>query len=400
MRRHLLPALLAAALVGAALTGGAAYAREVESRYIHVLAPLQFPQKNQGAALQDEAFQQPDLLPIYGSSELNIPDPYHASQVFKNYPSGFTIFPVGKAGTTSLMILQNVAAVGSDLRGKKVAISLSAPWFFHGGLGADSYAGNFSRLHAGELAFSTDLSFGVKQAAARRMLQYPGTLDKDPLLRFALERLADGSPASRVLYHAALPLGKLQNLVLELQDHWETLAFIRKQRRLDPTVPHRPAPLDWSGLLVKAATEQRQHADNNPFGFDNQIWSRRLRAEVSRQRKIRTDAQFLRNLGDAQEWRDLDLLLRGLRDLGAEPLILSMPIQGAYYDYTGVTPRARREYYDHLRQVVKPYRVPERDFAVHDGDKFFLIDSGAHLSRKGWIYYDEALDAFYQGTLR
>ncbi|MCL5025879.1 MAG: D-alanyl-lipoteichoic acid biosynthesis protein DltD [Chloroflexi bacterium] len=401
---HLAPALLALTLFSASLVGGAAYARDLEGRYIHAIAPQTFSLKNQGTALQDEAFRQPDLLPIYGSSELNIADPYHGSELFRSYPTGFTIFPVGKAGTTDLIMLQDLAAIGSDLRGKKVAISLSPPWFFGAMVGQDAYAGNFSRLHASELAYSTEISFDVKQDAARRMLQYPKPLEADPLLKFMLERLADGSPLSRVCYYALLPLGKVQTLVLQLQDHWETFSYIQDQKGgrhpLDPDVSHEAATLDWSALLQKAEREQLQHADNNPFGFDNQAWVNRLRPDVVKQKSSRNDTQFLKNLGQSAEWTDLDLLLRGLRDLDAQPLILSMPIQGKYYDYTGVSARARQAYYDKLRQVVEPYGVPVLDFADHDGDKYFLIDPGAHVSREGWIYYDQALDAFYHDALR
>ena len=43
--------------------------------------------------------------------------------------------------------------------------------------------------------------------------------------------------------------------------------------------------------------------------------------------------------------------------------------------------------------------MPVVDFADHDDDMYFVIDPNSHLSRKGWTYYDRALDAFYQGTL-
>jgi poly-D-alanine transfer protein DltD len=43
--------------------------------------------------------------------------------------------------------------------------------------------------------------------------------------------------------------------------------------------------------------------------------------------------------------------------------------------------------------------VPLLDFAEHDTDKYFLIDPWSHLSRKGWIYFDRALDAFYHDAL-
>ena len=118
------------------------------------------------------------LLPIYGSSELDLQAPYnrpfHATNLFRDYPTGFTIFPVGKAETTCLIILQKLAAVGPALKGRKVAVSVSPFWFFKRLTArADGYAGNFSALHAGELAFNTGLSLQLRQDAARRMLQYP-----------------------------------------------------------------------------------------------------------------------------------------------------------------------------------------------------------------------------------
>lgn len=398
---RLIPAVLAVFLVAAGLTAGDLYARRVETQYIHALAPQHFPQKDLGAALQAEAFRQPDLLPIYGSSELTIANPYHGSELFKNYPTGFTIFPVGKAGTTDLIILQDLAAVGSDLRGKKVAISLSAPWFFHTEQAADSYAGNFSALHASALAFSTQLSFPVKQEAARRMLEYPKTLEKDALLRFALQRLAGDSVWDRALYYGAWPVGQLRNLIYRLQDHWETLQAIRRQPKLNPAVAHKPAPLDWTKLLDKAVKEQKQNANNNPFGFDNQQWNKKFKNEVPKQKaKTNRDDQFVKSMLAANEWQDLDLLIRSIREMGGQPLILSMPIQGTYYDYTGVTPQARQAYYAKLSEVTKPYGIPVLDFADKDEDKYFLIDPGAHLSREGWIYYDQTLDRFFHGTLR
>jgi len=81
--------------------------------------------------------------------------------------------------------------VGPALQGRKVVVSLSPCWFFTRlTVRPDAYAGNFSDLHAGELAFNTGLSLQLRQDAARRMLQFPATVANRPLLRFALENLA------------------------------------------------------------------------------------------------------------------------------------------------------------------------------------------------------------------
>jgi poly-D-alanine transfer protein DltD len=96
----------------------------------------------------------------------------------------------------------------------------------------------------------------------------------------------------------------------------------------------------------------------------------------------------------AGEWKDLDLLLRALRELGARPLLVSTPLKGDLYDYAGISAGARRVYYTRLRELARANDVPLVDFADHDGDRFFLRDF-SHLSSKGWVYYARALDTFY-----
>ena len=402
--RYLSSALAASGLIGALLIGGVLYARWMEGRYVHALASRMFPRPVdsdsfgteltivlQGSALQAEAFRQPDLLPLYGSSELIWRDyqgRFNGSELFRTYPTGFALFPVGKPGTPALAILQDLVAIGGELAGKKVAISLSPAWLRNSSQDEQShYRGNFSRLHAGELAFSTDLSFELKHDVAQRMLDFPATLEADPLLKFALERLADGSPGSRAVYYSVLPLGKLQNLVLRLQDHWETLALIRGQPDLAPDVPRRAAALDWQSLQTEAARMAQTLARE-----------RAQKSSTEASPESSGDRQFLQRVRQSAEWTDLDLLMRGLAQLGAQPIILSQPLAGTAFDHLRVRRSAREAYYERFRKVTRPYGVPVIDFAEHDEDPFFVVNVRSHLSAKGWAYYDRALDAFYHGA--
>jgi D-alanine transfer protein len=395
---HLVSAAAALALLVAALATATIYARQREARDVHALAAQTFAPKTQGSGLQRAAFRQPDLLPLYGSSDLTVPNRYHASALFRVYPTGFTVFPVGQIGSTSLIWLQALAAVGADLYGKKVAVSLPARWFMNEMADRHAYAANFSPLHAGELAFSTALSYAVKQGAARRMLQYPETLANDPLLAFALEQLAEGSLRGRVLYYASLPLGKLHNLVLRLQDHWETLVFLHAQLGLQPA-PRHGADLDWTDLLNRAEQETRRKAGSNPFGFENAFWATQA-PDIARQKDMYASETVRRNFERSAEWTDFELLLRAISDLGGQPLILGIPMNGAYYDYLGVPVSTRRAYYERLHELAAAHGVLAIDFSEHDSDKYFTADSGFHLSDEGWIYYDQALDAFVHDQKR
>src|SRR5213075_1485448 len=126
---HLSSALIACAPTAAIFWGGRLLAVYLEERTIHSTAPRDFFIKNQGLAFESAAARAPDILLLYGSSELIDPIPNRASDFFSREPTGFEVCPVGKAGTTSLIILQKLGALGSELRGRKIAISLSVSSF-------------------------------------------------------------------------------------------------------------------------------------------------------------------------------------------------------------------------------------------------------------------------------
>ena len=400
-RIHLLPALWALILVATALNSGVLYAQVVESHYVRVMAPQFLRVNNLGSALQKIALRQPDWLLVYGSSE--IVDEvlgYTAPEVFRTFPTGFAPYEIAQGGENSLVLAQEVAALGPDLRGKKVVISFTPSMFFESMIYSGTYAGLFVPLRANELAFSTQLSYATKQEAARRMLQYPKTLEKEPLLRFALERLDSDSPLDRVLYYAVWPVGKLWTLVLELQDQWQVLTFLGAPPDLQQPTPHMLAAIDWQALEAKAEQEQEANANNNPFGFDNTIWVRRYQNPTSDRYSLTFDPEAITNLRESQEWTDLDILLRTLKEMGAQPLIMSRPFNAMYWEARGVTAQDRQAYYDRLSQVVASYDMPLVDFRDHDTDKYFNTDAASHTSRKGWVYVDQAMDRFYHGTLR
>ena len=380
---HLAASFVALSIAAVILGAGVITGRFLERRYIHVLAPILFPQKNQGIALQKLAFHHHDLLPIYGSSEFVKRSGNKAADLFRSYPTGFSVFVIGKAGASSLITLQKLAAVGSDLDGKKLAISVSPSWFFHD-IPISYYNGNFSLLQAGELIYSGQLSFGLKCDIARRMLHYPETLKKSVLLAFALEQIAANSPVSRALYYLTVPLGMMENGILRVQDYFETLFFIAKEwRALQVGARPSSSEVDWDKLIARTAPQTGENKDADPEPIGVEMGS----------------AAFARGVADAREWTDFELLLRGLNELGARPLLLSIPIDGRYFDRFGVGRESRDLYYKRIRALAHQYHISLVDFEEHDEDEDFLVGHHDHLSEKGWLYFDKALDDFFHDRL-
>jgi D-alanine transfer protein len=346
----------------------------LERKTIHATAPRDFFIKNQGLAFQRAAARAPDILLLYGSSELIDPVANRASDFFSSAPSGFQVCPVGKGGATSLIILQKLGALGSELHGRKIAIWLSPSSFFKPAVSPDSYAGNFSWSAASGILFGDSLDLHLKAEIAERMLQFPDTLAKGPLLRLAAACLASGHPVDRIVLMAIWPLGKLQNTILDLQDHFEALVYILGRSRGIP---------------------QRESRQFNPRTVAGDSGQKAVTTEALDASRSDRDVAFRARIAAASEWIDLELLFRAVAELGAQPLILSMPIDNTRADVRGVSRSARQVYYERMSQLAQRYHFPLIQFEDHDADPGFLIAHREHPSPQGWMYYNRALDDFF-----
>ena len=385
---HLVAATAALLVLGLVAAGGWLWCEQLEGRYVDALARDLSDAKLQGVALQRAAFAQPDLLVLYGSSELLRDVPNTAAQFFEEYPTGFRVFPVGKMGTTSLAMLQKIASVGAGVRGRKVAYSLSPSYFFEETVDPSYYGGKFSALQASQFAFSTDLSMGLKRDIARRMLAYPPTLEGHWLLEATLRHLASGSTLDRGLYYATLPFGRLQNIVGRAQDHFEAAMDILGQPDLVENPAKKRRVLNWAEHLRRADALARALAEKAAA-------SKKPRPGPQPQPHGSRDALWLAKMDKATEWTDFNLLLRTLQELGANPLILSMPVHAADLETSGVSVKAREAYPRRMSSAVAPFKMPLVYFKAHEEDPLFFADQFDHLGAKGWVYYDQTLDAFF-----
>src|SRR5204863_10098630 len=124
-RPHLTAALVATLILLGAVIGAARYAEAREAGAAMAVAADPFPQKDLGRALQVAAAQGPDLLLVYGSSDLNHGGDWRAGPLFAGAPTGFAAFEVGGKGATPIIYAQRVAALGPTARGTRIALTLS-----------------------------------------------------------------------------------------------------------------------------------------------------------------------------------------------------------------------------------------------------------------------------------
>ncbi len=400
---HLVAAAAALLVTLMAAVAYSSYAGSVEQKYVHAVAALDHADISGGSALERTALRQDDLLLIYGASELMLLDTkYEATRFFSTYPTGFMVFNAATKGGSALSIVQRLAALGADLRGRRVilavgpAIMTMAPF---GDVAERHYDGNFSELHALELAYSPYLSMQTKQLAAARMLDFPETLKDQRFLTFTLRNLTGNSLGARILYYLSWPLGRLQLGIMHVQDQYATVTFIHHLSAAQVKVTRQPQQIDWPALVKTAQAEQIRQTDTNPYGVDNSQWPK-IKELFAKPLPVGSrDADFINDVTIAREWSDLDITLRAVRELGAEAIIMSIPMNVPLWERIGVSRKAQNTYYSILHSVAAPYDLPVIDMKQYGDVKYFSMDLASHASRKGWIYVDRTLDKIYHGIL-
>jgi D-alanine transfer protein len=411
----ILAALLALTIALGMAWSGQRYVLDLSGRYLQAMANIRAPIKSITLTLQRAALESGHTLPLYGSSELYCcGDPYRPTQLFASQPTQFDVFAIGRSGIGNLVFLQMFGALGRALDGKKLVMVDSPPWFANpDDANIASYAANFSPTIADAFIFDSPISLSLREATARRMLSYPKTLAGLPLLRAAVEDLADPTPLHLAAYYALLPLGRIQTWVERLQDAAQTRRFIRvRHGTLSPNATPRPRRLDWPALAARATKIAERRDSTNPFGFPDQTYRFLLqRADISGPLALYRSGASNRNgetypvpteweatVARSVEWTDLHLAADVLRELRAEPLVWSMPMPGYYDDFTALSVRERQLYYDRWERELEQTGLPWLHFRDADEDLYFMTDTGAHFSPRGWIFADRALDMFWHGA--
>jgi D-alanyl-lipoteichoic acid biosynthesis protein DltD len=400
---HILAAACAILLSLLAAVIFSLYAQSTENKYIHAVAAVDHSEIGGGSAIQRVAIRQPDLLNIYGASELVLLDTkYEATRFFSTYPTGFMVFNAATKGGSSLTIAQTLASMGTDLRDRRIiyaigpAIMTMAPF---GDVAQRHYDGNFSELHAMELAFNPQLRISTKRMAVSRMLDFPETLAKKPFLRFTLRNLEKDYPLNTLVYYLSWPLGRLNLATMHVQDHYDTVTFIHQLSAKQVKVTRQSQRIDWSALIRVAEKEQIRNTDSNPYHVDNSQWPKIKELFTQSVPLGSRDDDFVNDVSIAREWGDLEIALRVMQELGAQAIIMSSPMNVPLWERIGVSEQAQNTYYTRLHSVVDPYGFPVIDSRQYGRIDYFSMDLASHASRKGWIYVDQMLDRIFHGSL-
>lgn len=391
--------LRAGALALAALIALAAIAYQAlgawEARYLDALAPAGEDEAVRGLSLTRMALAQRDRLVLFGSSELTFQDQYHPARLFAGRPTGFATYVVGSGYRQSIHNVLALSALGDEVRGRRIVLFVSPTWFTKT-IGQRAYQKNFSLLQAYSFVYTSPLPAATKQTVARRLLHLGPPATDDPLLHNALEALARGDAYGRVKYWASWPFGRLALLQLEFKDRWDVARLILRKRIKPAPQPSTAATagLDWDALRTRAGQEAAAQTAGNRFGMEDAFYAKYVAPKLDEL----ADQSRNDTLLDSSEYEDLQLSLTTLKDLGARPLFISLPVMGSYYDFKGHPVSDRRAYYARVRRQIEQAGFPVVDLSDKEYEPGFNRDPW-HQGWKGAVEIAQTLDRFYHGSL-
>lgn len=408
MRRSLGPVLVALILffltlsLVEPLTGAMLDRFYFKPGVVQAAGSSQTPIAFQGVVLQEKALIYPDILPVYGSSEFSAESEFHPWKVFDGKPTGFVPFLVGRGGSQSLIHSLSLAAQGDTLKGKRIAVILSAQWFIPEGMKIEYLAQNFSPLQAYRILYDDSFSSKLKGQIVARLLEYPEVLESYPTLEKNLRQYRDNEELSWIETPHTIANrveGWTEMKALILRDAMETAQFLpllskavvnRNADTMNVNWESGTSPLDWAKLQKEAEQQGKALTGNNSFYLMDSYFTKYIAPDF---KNLKGSEEGSR-LYPSPEYQDLQILLNVLKEKEVEALFVIVPTNGRWYDYISFPREERKAYYMRVNEMIKKSGFEVADFSGHEYEPYFLQDI-MHLGWKGWVYVDEALDKFY-----
>jgi D-alanine transfer protein len=355
----------------------------ITDKKVNASATALNPMMFQGKYLQERAVESNKYYPIYGSSELSRLDPFHPSNYFAVNKKGFTPYLVGRGGTQSLIQFLSISQNADKLRGKKIVFIVSPQWFHPRGIDEVHFSPNYSILQGYELAFNNSLNPDIKKRAMQRLLKFK-EVKNDQLLSTLYRSQISSSKMEKLKADIVRPVAYVYKDLLEKKDLYYSL-YPSKQpaRAIRPSLVKNKS---WNQLKQIAAKYAKQKAGNNPYYIDNSIYKHSVKPVIKKYKNVNKHYTYVKSV----EYSDLQLVLDMLKQAGAKPLFVSIPLNGFWYDYTGFPRKNRAAYYKKVKAQINREGFPVLDLSKHEFDRYFMKDT-MHISYKGWVYIDKAM---------
>lgn len=324
---------------------------------------------------------------VLGSSELNSSkEASFPGNLFDNGNSDFNMNFVGYGNYCSLQHAIYLGALSKSIPNKKVVLIVSPQWFDSANtLTPGAFSSRFTQRAFDEFIKNKQISSDTKRQIVDRC---ENMLSADPHEQKVVQ-----------MYDAAYLKGSYNlldrlylfadNLFWTIKTKRDAVRYVRRDKAfVNPQV--KAESIDFDQLMVSEEQEGKANSTNNPFYIDDTYYNKNVSNILCYK-----DKATGHTLTDSAEYGDLRLFLQVCKETGIQPLLVSLPVNGYYYDYMNFSQSERQQYYQNIRDMAAEYGVSIADFTSEEYTKYFFKDTW-HIGWKGWTAVDKSIYEFYK----
>jgi D-alanine transfer protein len=326
-------------------------------------------------------------IPVFGSSEFQhgIDTIYHPASVFAG--NRFNPMLIGAGYYQSLSHAITLAAISDSLQQRKAVLILSPQWFRKSGVVDQAYASRFSEILYTAMLENEQLSDETKDYMTARTEQLLSA-DEKTLDRVQLHNTVLREKNGTLMENG---LETLWDLFLGEKDRFGIAAAqMTGGIQMGSGICEQDESPDWDALLAQA--EADGEVENTNLFYINDTAYKKLEPYLAAKKDMNANA--VNGYQNSPEYEDLRCFLQVCSELEIEPMLVLLPVNGYYYDYTGFPASARQGYYEKIRTLAAEFDAEVADFSDQEYTKYFFEDR-VHLGKKGWVLVNESLYEFY-----
>lgn len=325
---------------------------------------------------------------VLGSSELSSKDQIAFPPYLTNTKgSNCNILLLGTGHNQSLFHTLSVGAYSEILPKKKIVYIVSPQWFTPEGNPPEAFASRFSEELYIQFIKNSSISKELKEIVSEKVFK---SLVTNPKAVSRIEKIN-----SVYLFKNAnlieICLEKLYERFVYFANRYKLLQKINQYKSDYSDKTFNINDFDFTEKLSEATEKAKQESTNNNFYIENSYFNMYVKDNL----EDRKDSAVNDSYCFSPEYDDFRLFLDTCEACEIEPLIISVPVHGLWYDWTGFPKEDRETYYQTIRDICNEYNVQLSDFSDKEYEEYFLKDI-MHIGWKGWVYLDEEIFNFYK----
>ena len=339
----------------------------------------------------DQNITKKDMF-VFGSSEFRHGrnTSFHPANFFRG--TDVHLMTIGGPFNQTLFHTVALGALEPQIKNRRVVMLVSPTWYrTAGGVSKKGYALRFSETEYVAFLKNKDVPRSVKTYVARRSVKLlngsPTLQNHVQLYNRVLLHMGRLHPADPLAYRALMLYQNDKDMITTRA----AMTFLRGQDQASGfnKQPIENGQFDWNHWVDKArrVAEKKSH---NPFYMSDHSWKMKFRFVYPRAKGVHKKNSLLQS----KEYDDLDAFLTICQQNHIRAMLVILPMNGYWYDYTGINYHERKAFDRKITRIAGGYGAEVTDLTKYDYTPFVNRDA-VHPWGEGWVRINEALYNFY-----